>query len=160
MRMLRLLFLLLFLSGLCSAQIGTWTLYYSQNDALSSDGSSVVITPTVSISGSTNAWCLNSREFASYTAAVMLNGNPWAVGQPTYAAGARGTSLSYTFPSVTVAAGGVVDMSYAGKVEGDCFKFLDLNDAISWLRRGCLRSKQHVRRRFFARHPSHIPLCD
>lgn len=116
MRRLLLLLMLAF-PLIASAQMGSWTLYYSDTPQVNPDGS-ITITPTVSLTGSDGGgYCdpMNDCDGREQSF-VMLNGNAWQGGY-VYDAG-DSISLTYTFPDVTLPVGASVDLSYAGKVEG------------------------------------------
>jgi hypothetical protein len=111
-----------------NATMGTWTLYYSETDTVNGDGS-VTITPTVSISGDDGGYCTVYDELEGYEwPVVMLNGNAWAVGSQWASGGESGGGpspvyVSNTFPNVTIPAGQQADLSFAGKVQGECHLF-------------------------------------
>ncbi len=117
---------LLILCGAAMAQVGSWTLYYSDTRVANPDGS-VTLRPTLGITGDDEGYCsvFANGQGGWETPFVMLNGNTWAEGG-TYDSGGpyNGGSLvdfSYTFPDVTAPAdGSEIDLSYATKVHGVC----------------------------------------
>lgn len=124
MRRLLLLLVLAF-PVTASAQVGSWTLYYSDTPQVNPDGS-ITLTPTVGISGDDGGYCnvFNGME-GFETPAVLLNGNAWTVGTTAPAGGADygGESIEFAviFPDVTIAAGNTADLSFAGNVSAVCW---------------------------------------
>jgi len=112
--------------ALAAASESTWTVYYTDNATVSEDGS-VMLTPSVSISGDDGGYC--PAAFGMYGVdipSVMLHGNPWQVG-PLFRSGGQlgggqNVQYSYTFPDVILRADGTtVDLSFASHVEGSCW---------------------------------------
>jgi hypothetical protein len=126
MRKLTRLLLFGLLATAAVAQQGTWTLYYADNETLNQDGS-ITVTPQVWISGDDGGYCAPLYGMFGYDVpAVLLNGNPWQVGDLTISGGQSGfgdpVQFYYTFPDVTIPNDGTtVDLSYAGKVQGICW---------------------------------------
>ena len=112
---------LLLLPVIAMAQ--SYTLYYSDIETVNSDNS-VTVTPTVAILGNDGAYCDPFEGYTGYEyPLVMLNGNAWQLGPKYAAVGGAGTNINFarTFPNVTLPANGsVVDLSYAGKIQGVC----------------------------------------
>jgi hypothetical protein len=116
---------LLVLSEVTAAEIGNWTLYYSDLRNFNGDGSGT-ITPTLSVVGDDGGWCsAYDQNFGVETPALMLNGNKWVLGDSIQSGqvdiGGQTINFAYTFPNVSISAGQTVDMSYAAKVHGVCY---------------------------------------